>query len=63
MDVAGAKELARVLAERRRTEAPAASAAPETPAKATPAGTNVPPLFRWLGIEPPPENLPADLPE
>jgi hypothetical protein len=60
MDVAGAKELARVLAERRRGEAPTA---PEPPAKATPAGTNVPPLFRWLGIEPPPENLPAELPE
>jgi hypothetical protein len=52
-----------VLAERRRAEAPAAPAAPEPPAKATPAGTNVPPLFRWLGIEPPPENLPAELPE
>jgi hypothetical protein len=60
MDVAGAKELARVLAERRRAEAPAE---PEPSTKATPDDPNVAPLFRWLGIEPPPGNVPAEAPE
>ena len=60
MDVAGAQELARVLADRRRAEVPAA---PEAPAKPTLDDPNVAPLFRWLGIEPPPRNMPAEAPE
>ena len=63
MDVAGAKELARVLAERRRAEAPAQPQEPEAPTKATFDDANVAPLFRWLGIEPPPGNVPAEPPE
>jgi hypothetical protein len=59
MDVAGAKELARVLAERRRV-APAPPGNPEPPPEATRDDTNVAPLFRWLGIEPPATNAPAE---
>jgi len=53
VDVAGAKELARVLAERQAGRPPVEPVPPV-------ADPDAAPIFRWVGVEPPSATTPAN---